>query len=50
MHKEIKSVLNSGNAHYHSVQSLSSCGLLSRNEKFKIYKIIILSVVLFVWV
>jgi hypothetical protein len=45
-HKEIKSRLNSGNACYHSVKSLSS-HLLSRNVKFKIYKTIICS---FVWV
>jgi hypothetical protein len=31
MHKEIKSRLNSGNACYHSVQSLLSSHLLSRN-------------------
>jgi sorting nexin-29 len=48
MHEEIKSRLNSGNACYHSVQSLLSSCLLSRNLKVKIYKTIILSVVLFV--
>jgi hypothetical protein len=31
MHEEIKSRLNSGNACYHSVQSLLSSRLLSRN-------------------
>jgi hypothetical protein len=36
--EEIKSRLNSGNACYHSVQSLLSSGLLSRNVKVKIYK------------
>jgi hypothetical protein len=47
MHEEIKSRLNSGNACYHSVQSpLSSC-LLSRNTTVKIYKTIILPVVLY---
>jgi hypothetical protein len=47
MHEEIKSKLNSGNACYHSVQSLLSSRLLSRNLKVKIYKIIILPVVLY---
>jgi hypothetical protein len=47
MHKEIKSRLNSGNAGYHSVQSLLSSHLLSRNLKIKIYKTIILPVVLY---
>jgi hypothetical protein len=45
MHEEIKSRLNSGNACYHSVQSLLSSRLLSRNLKVKIYKTIILPVV-----
>jgi hypothetical protein len=43
--EEIKSRLNSGNARYHSVQSLLSSRLLSRNVKAKIYKTIILPVV-----
>jgi hypothetical protein len=47
MQEEIKSRLNSGNACYHSAQSLLSSRLLSRNVKVKIYKIIILSVVLY---
>jgi uncharacterized protein (UPF0548 family) len=47
MHEEIKSRLNSGNACYHSVQSLLSSWLLSRNVKVKIYKTIILQVVLY---
>jgi hypothetical protein len=47
MHEEIKSRLNSGNACYHSVQSLLSSRLLSRNLKVKIYKTIILPVVLY---
>jgi hypothetical protein len=42
VHEEIKSRLNSGNACYHSVQSL-----LSRNVKVQIYKTIILPVVLY---
>jgi hypothetical protein len=46
MHREIKSRLNSWNACYHSVQSLLSSCLLSRNLKVKIYKTIILPVVL----
>jgi hypothetical protein len=47
IHEEIKSRLNSGNAYYHSVQSLLSFRLLSRNVKVKIYKTIILPVVLY---
>jgi hypothetical protein len=38
IHEEIKSILNSGNACYHSVQSLLSSRLLSTNVKVKIYK------------
>jgi hypothetical protein len=34
---------------YHSVQNLLSSPLLSRNLKTKIYKVIILSVVLYEW-
>jgi hypothetical protein len=45
MHEEIKSRLNSGNACYHSVKSLLSSCLVSRNVKVKIYKPIILPVV-----
>jgi hypothetical protein len=47
IHEEIKSRLNSGNACYHSVQSLLSSRLLPRNVKVKIYKTIILPVVLY---
>jgi hypothetical protein len=47
MHEEIKSRINLGNACYHLVQSLLSSHLLSRNLKVKIYKIIILPVVLY---
>jgi hypothetical protein len=47
MHEEIKRRLNSGNACYHSVQSLLSSCLLSGNIKFKIYKTIILPGVLY---
>jgi hypothetical protein len=46
MHEEINSRLNLGNACYHSVQSLLSSHLLSRNLKVKIYETIILPVVL----
>jgi hypothetical protein len=47
IHEEIKSRLNSENACYHLVQSLLSSHLLSRNVKVKIYKTIILPVVLY---
>jgi hypothetical protein len=47
MHEEINSRLNSGNACYHSVQSLLSSRLLCRNVKVKIYETIILPVVLY---
>jgi hypothetical protein len=39
--------LNSDNASYHSVQNLLSFRLLSKNLKTRIYKTIILSVVLY---
>jgi hypothetical protein len=45
--KEIKSRLKLGNACYHSVQNLLSSRLLSKNLKIKIYRIIILPVVLY---
>jgi hypothetical protein len=44
MNEEIKSRLNSGNACYHSVQSLLSSRLLSRNVKVKYTKTINLPV------
>jgi hypothetical protein len=47
MQEEINIRINLGNARYHSVQSLLSSGLLSRNVKVKIYKTIILPVVLY---
>jgi hypothetical protein len=47
IHEEIKRRLNSGNACYHSVQSLLSSRLLPGNEKVKVYKTIIPPVVLF---
>jgi hypothetical protein len=39
--------MNSGNACYHSVQNLLSSQLLSKNLKIRIYKTIMLSVVLY---
>jgi len=47
--EEIKSRLKSGNACYHSVQNLLSSSLLSKNLKIKIYRTIILPVVLYGW-
>jgi hypothetical protein len=46
IHDEIKSRLNSGNACYLSVQNLLSSHLISKNLKIKMYKIVILPVVL----
>ena len=45
--EEIKSRLRSGNACYHSVQNVLSSRLLSKNLKIKIYRTIILPVVLY---
>ena len=45
--EEIKSRLRSGNACHHSVQNLLSSRLLSKNLKIKIYRNIILPVVLY---
>ena len=45
--EEIKSRSRSGNACYHSVQNLLSSRLLSKNLKIKMYRIIILPVVLY---
>jgi hypothetical protein len=45
--EDIKRRLNSGNACYHSVQSLLSSRLLTKNVKIRIYKTIILPVVLY---
>jgi len=45
--EEIKSSLRSENACYHSVQNLLSSSLQSKNIKIKIYKTIILPVVLY---
>jgi hypothetical protein len=46
-HDEIKSRLNSGNACYYSVQNLLSSRLISKQLKIKIYKTVILPVVLY---
>jgi hypothetical protein len=43
---KVKSILNSGNACYIEVQNLLSSSLLPKNVKIKIYKTIILPVVL----
>ena len=43
--EEIKCRLKAGNSCYHSVHTLLSSRLLSKNFKIKIYKTIILSVV-----
>jgi len=45
--EEIKSRLKSGNACYHLVQNLLSSRLLFKNLKIKIYRTIILSLVLY---
>jgi hypothetical protein len=47
IHDEIKSRLNSVNACYYSVQNLLSSHLISKNLKIKIYKTVILPVVLY---
>jgi len=45
--EEIKSRLRSGNVCYHSMQNLLSSRLLPKNLKIKIYRTIILPVVLY---
>ena len=45
--EEIKSRLKSGNACYHSVKYLLSSSMLSKNLKIKIFRTIILPVVLY---
>ena len=47
MHKEIKHRLNSGNACIYARQGLLSSQLLSKNIKLKIYKTVILTVILY---
>ena len=45
--EEIKSILKSGNACFHSVQNLMSSSLLSKNLRITIYRTIILPEVLY---
>jgi len=45
--EEIKSRLKSGNACYHSMQNLLSSGLLSKNLRITIYRIVILPDILY---
>jgi hypothetical protein len=47
IHDEIKSRLNLGNTCYYSVQNLLSSCLVSKNLKIKLYKTVILPVVLY---
>jgi hypothetical protein len=47
IHEEIKIRLNSGNSCYHSVQNLSCFRFLSKSLKIKIYKTLILRVILY---
>jgi hypothetical protein len=47
MQEEINSGLKSGESCYHSVQNLLSSTLISNNLKIKIYRTIILPVVLY---
>jgi hypothetical protein len=47
IHEEIKRRLKSGNTCYHSVQNLLSSSLLSKNVKIKIYRTIMLPVILY---
>jgi len=47
IHEQIKNRLKSRNACYHSVQNLLTSSLLSKNLKIKIYRTVILPVVLY---
>jgi hypothetical protein len=47
IHDKIKHILNSENAYYYSVHDLLSSHLISKNLKIKIYKTVILPVVLY---
>jgi hypothetical protein len=47
IHNDIKSRPNSGNAFYHPAQNLLSFHLLPKNITIKIYKTVILAVVLY---
>jgi hypothetical protein len=49
IHDEIESRLNSGNACSYSVQNLFSSHLVSKNLKIKIYKTVVLPVMLYGW-
>ena len=46
IHEEITSRFKSGNACYHSVQNLLSCSFVTKSVKIKIYRTVILPVVL----
>ena len=45
--EEVKSRLRSGNVCYHTVQNVLSSSMLSKNLKIKIYRTIILPLVLY---
>jgi hypothetical protein len=47
IHEEIKSILNLGIAGYHAVQNLQFSHMLSKNVNIKMYRTIILPVVLY---
>jgi hypothetical protein len=47
VHNEIKNRFNSANACYYSIQNILSSRLISKNLKIKIYKTVILPVVLY---
>jgi uncharacterized DUF497 family protein len=47
IHEETKRRVDSGNACYHSVQNFLSSRLLSKNVKIRIYKTVLLPVVLY---
>jgi hypothetical protein len=47
IHEEIKSRLKSGNACYHSVQNLLSSRLLSKNTEIRVYRTVVLPLVLY---
>jgi hypothetical protein len=50
IHEESKSRLKSGNACYHLVQNLLSSRFLSKNTKIRVYRTVVLPVVLYVCV
>jgi hypothetical protein len=47
IHEEIKNRLKSGNAYYNSVQSRLSSTLRSKNTKIRVYRTVVLPVVLY---